>query len=220
MEKQQGPRYRQPISRSAQKENSLTVAYNKAAALLRDEAPLAVCQRTGAVYDNSSYRVPFLGTTYTIHMPDVRFDSSDNLTIVEVLILHYLTTTGTVPVKGEFVSFSGLPGAMFYFPSFRNRALLGLVHTFGSQPAALAKAAETLGGQRWHTGEHAWVLPVLPRVDIVCTVYPADDEFPAEANMLFSDSISNFLPVEDTAFLGGFVVGMLTRASAIRLPRR
>ena len=73
-------------------------------------------------------------------------------------------------------------------------------------------AAAALGGQKWTTGDHSSVIPVFPRIDVVVQIYEGDDEFPAEANILFSDNIVNFLPVEDTAFLGGWVVSALVRA--------
>jgi len=200
------------VTREEQEQNSLIVAYERAANALREMDPNVVCGRTGATFNDGVFCVEFLGTSRAIHMPDARFEPAEGPRIVEVLVLHYLTTTGNQSTRGDYLSFGAIPGAMFYLPSFRKRALLKLLQAFGDEPGSLGPAAATLGGGAWATGEFAWVIPVFPRIEIVCQIFPGDDEFPAEANILFPDTIVNFLPIEDIAFLGGYVTGVLIRA--------
>ncbi|MCK5197073.1 MAG: DUF3786 domain-containing protein [Spirochaetales bacterium] len=197
------------MSDTTQKENSLLVAYNKAAQILKKEKPDDICRKTGAIFENSSYEITFLGTIYEIGMPEVNFITEGVPTIVEVLILHYLTTMEDKPVRGEFVSFNSIPNGMFYFKSFQQRALDKLISNFEKNPAELVAAGAALGGEKWTTGDYSSIIPVFPKIDMVVQIYKADDEFPAEANILFSDNIVNFLPAEDTAFLGGYMVRSL-----------
>ncbi|MEE8440539.1 MAG: DUF3786 domain-containing protein, partial [Spirochaetia bacterium] len=103
----------------------------------------------------------------------------------------------------------GIPNGMFYFKSFKRRALDKLVGKFGKEPETLITAGAVFSGREWTTGDYSSIIPVFPKVEMVVQIHEADDEFPAEANILFSDNIVNFLPVEDTAFLGGYVVGAL-----------
>ena len=196
-----------------QKENSLLVAYDKAAEILKGAEPELACRKTGATYEDRTYGITFLGKVHEIRMSDVSFLGEGIPTIVEVLILHYLTSMEDRPVKGDFVSFSSIPDGMFYFKSFKQRALDKLVSKFGKKPESLVAAAAALGGTRWTAGKYSSIIPVLPKVDLVVQIHEADDEFPAEANILFSDNVVNFLPVEDTAFLGGYLVGALVRAT-------
>ena len=192
-----------------QKENSLLVAYNKAAGILKKAVPGDICRKTGAVFENNSYKITFLGTIYEIGMPEVSFITQGVPTIVEVLILHYLTTREDKPVRGEFISFNSIPNGMFYFKSFQQRALDKLISNFEKNPEKLAAAGAALGGKKWTTGDYSSIIPVFPKIDMVVQIYEADDEFPIEANILFSDNIVNFLPAEDTAFLGGYMVRSL-----------
>ncbi len=194
-----------------QKENSLLVAYDKAALILRKSDPDKICGKTGAVFENSIYKITFLGTIYEISMPDVSFITGSAPTIVEVLILHYLVSEKDEPAKGEFISFRGIPAGMFYFKSFQKRALDKLISVFKDSPEKLITAGTALGGKQWSAGDYSVIIPVFPRIDMVFQIYRADDEFPAEANILYSDSIINFLPAEDSAFLGGYLVGALAR---------
>lgn len=213
MEHSQQPAYRN--IRTAQEENSLLTAHANAAALLGDEQPRVVCKRTGALFGDDEYRVEFMGRMYRIGMPGAVFAEPRDITIVEVLLLHYLTTTGNHPAHGDAAGFASIPGAMFYFPSFKRRALDRLISAFGARPDDLGRAAISLGGSRWSTGEYSWSIPVFPRIDVICQIFPGDDEFPPDANLLFTDAVSNLLPIEDTAFLGGYVVGRIIKASKL-----
>lgn len=201
--------------RIAQEENSLLTAHANAAALLDNEQPRVVCERTGALFEDGEYCLDFMDRTYRIGMPGAVFAEPRDITIVEVLLLHYLTTTGNHPAPGSPAGFASIPGAMFYFPSFKRRALDRLVSAFGTRPDELGKAISSLGGSRWSTGEHSWSIPVFPRIDVICQIFPGDDEFPPDANLLFTDTVSNLLPTEDTAFLGGYVVGRIIKTSTL-----
>ena len=53
---------------------------------------------------------------------------------------------------------------------------------------------------------------VLPRVRVAAILHLGDDEFPAEASLLFDASVRHYLPIEDVAVLGGLVAGELIRA--------
>ena len=200
------------MSDTRQKENSLLVAYNKAAQILKKEEPGVICRKTGSIFGKGRYKITFLGTIYEISMPEVRFITEGVPTIVEVLILHYLTTMKDKPVRGEFVSFNNIPNGMFYFKAFQQRALDKLISNFEKKPGKLVTAGALLGGKKWTTGDYSSIIPVFPKIDLVVQIYKADDEFPTEANILFSDNIVNFLPAEDTAFLGGYLVRALVDA--------
>jgi len=43
-------------------------------------------------------------------------------------------------------------------------------------------------------------------------LYTGDEEFPAEANILFNDEIGNFLSLEDVAVLAGSIATRLSMA--------
>lgn len=192
-----------------QKENSLIVAYDKAAHILKKSEPDNICKKTGTSYEKNRYKIKFMDSIYEIQMPEVSFLNEKVPIIVQVLILHYMTTMENQPVRGEFINFSSIPGGMFYFRSFKQRALDKLISTFEGRPEKLLSSAKSLGGDKWTTGEYSSIIPIFPKINMVVQYYKGDDEFPPEANILFSDSIVNFLPVEDTAFLGGYLAGTL-----------
>ena len=49
-----------------QKENSLLVAYDKAAEILKGAEPELACRKTGATYEDRTYGITFLGKVHEI----------------------------------------------------------------------------------------------------------------------------------------------------------
>lgn len=195
-----------------QMENSLLTAFDRAAGILRKAEPGKICRKTGARFEGNRYSLPFLERECVILMPEVRFTVPELPVILQVLILHYLTGSGERPVRGEFIGFSDIPEGMFYYRSFRKKAVDKLAALFGQKPELLEQAGTLLGGRKWTAGDYSSRIPVLPEIDMVVQIYRGDEEFPAAANILFSDCIVNFLPPEDTAFLGGWLVRTLAQA--------
>jgi hypothetical protein len=53
---------------------------------------------------------------------------------------------------------------------------------------------------------------VFPRIDVIVIIHKGDEEFPPEVNLLFSENINNFLPLEDVSILGGIIAGYLKKS--------
>jgi len=197
---------------SKQLDNSLLTAYDKAAEILRNTDPEIICIKTGATYSDSSFMVTFLGSDYTINMPQVSFKEQDALLILQVMILHYFTAAGDETIESKLVSFSSLKGGMFYYHSFKQRVLSKLTSLFVRDEAKLISVVETLGRGQWTGSNYSSKISIFPKLDLLIQLFPGDDEFPSSVNVLFSDNIVNYLPIEDIAFLGGYVLKTLERA--------
>jgi hypothetical protein len=75
-----------------------------------------------------------------------------------------------------------------------------------------ARACRALGWTEEKLGDAAFGGPVLPALRCVAVLHRGDEEFPAEANLLFDDRIGRLLPLEDVAVLAGLVATRLGRA--------
>ena len=170
-----------------------------------------IAGRSGfALIGEENLRIPFLDRVYTISYPDFTFsdatDASAEVPLQEqVLLLHYLL--GCQPkLTGQWVAYREIPGAGFYYGAFVKRAIDPLKKVFGQNVQALKKAADRLGATPVDTGQAAYRLDVLPYAPIQIIVWEGDDEFPAEANILFDASIGDYLSPEDAAWLGSLPV--------------
>jgi hypothetical protein len=159
---------------------------------------------------DSALLAPFLTRTYRIAYPDFQFSDDANPQPIpiqeEVLILHYLMGKPPAYPTGNWVAYREIPGAHFYFSAFLKRAVDPLKKTFGSNLDLLGRASERLGASRIDAGDAGFFFSVFPKVPMEWVVYAGDEEFPAEANILFDKSIGTILSPEDIAWMAGMVV--------------
>ena len=166
------------------------------------------------------FEIPFLGTQYDVFWPKGTVyratDQKQADIATQILLLHYLLTADGTPVAARWIAFRNLPGGLGYDAAFQNRASRRLSHAFGRDRASFEAAARALGGERLSFGDTSFLFRVLPRVWLSVVLYLADDEFPANANVLFDAVVDRYLPTEDLAVVGGMLAGRLIRAAQNR----
>jgi hypothetical protein len=161
--------------------------------------------------DANAFLVPFLDRTYLVD-PD-GFDFSDSVEPEkevpiqeQVLVLHYLQAPEAPRPSGNWVSYREIPGASFYNSAFIKRAIDPLKKVFGQDPDAFQRAAGRMAGRPIEPGDAGYEFDVFPRVPLQIILYLGDDEFPAEANILFDPSVELILSAEDIAWMAGMQV--------------
>lgn len=160
------------------------------------------CRKSGARYSagEKTITVDFLNQPYLIALPDVEISMTDKTEIPlrdRILILHYLNTARGTPLSNKVITFKELPEGANYFPTFYQRAIKPLVDNFGSEPERLLDLARTLGGQKADYADIAVTINAFSKVPITLALWKGDDEFPAEGNIFFDSTISDYLPTED-----------------------
>jgi hypothetical protein len=168
--------------------------------------------------DDRTMQAVFLDRIYSIRYPDFVFkDTGDQTREVpiqeQVLILHYLQSGGSAPRTNRWVSYREIPGASFYYSAFVKRAVDPLKQVFGEDVDEFSRAAQYLGGRPVDAGDAACELQAFPRVPIRLIVHRGDEEFPAEATILFDQNVDGMLSPEDIAWLAGMTVYRLIALS-------
>jgi len=177
-----------------------------------------ISRRSGIpIADPDTLRLPFLGRVYLIAYPSFVFkDAADPSAQVplqeQVLILHYMQKVRP-RLKNQWVAYREIPGAGFYFAAFVKRAIDPLKKAFGQNVAGLRKAAAKLGATPLDTGNAAFRFDLLPYAPIQMVVWEGDEEFPAEANILFDATAGDYLSPEDAAWLASLPVYRLMALS-------
>ncbi len=184
--------------------------------------PEEAAARAAVSYEPSSassgrFLVPFFGAIHAVDWPagTVRRvqDGAEADIATSILLLHYLLTADGRPLAARWIAFRNLPGGLGYYGAFQGRANLRLAQAFGTDLAAFQAAAQALSGERLDFGDASFAFRALPRVWLAVVLYLADDEFPANANVLLDGSASHYLPTEDLAILGGMLAGRLIKAA-------
>jgi len=197
--------------------------YIAACRLAREELSAEPCERLSArsgfdLPDQGALRIPFLNRLYRLSCPGLEFTdaSTDNKEVPlqeQVLILHYLQADMPAGSSGGWVAYREIPGATFYFGAFVKRAVDPLKKTFGQDIAGFGRAAARLRGEPLEIGDAGYEFRVFPKIPVRMLLYAGDEEFPAEANILFDRSIGRMLSPEDVAWMAGMLVYRLIALS-------
>jgi hypothetical protein len=197
-------------------------ALDKARLALRNLDPQQVAASAAVGYkahgpDSGEFAVPFFGASYVVTWPDGAVQPPDghgeaDIT-VQILLLHYLLTANGTPMGSSWIAFRNLPGGIGYDAAYRGRANNRLARIFGADQTSFEAAAKAMRGERLSFGDSSFLFRALPRVWLAIVLNLADDEFPADANVLFDSAAEHYLPTEDLAVLGGMLAGRLIRAA-------
>jgi len=169
--------------------------------------------KAGKTY--SIVQVDFFQTPVDVKFPggQVTGPQASEVPIWErILILHYLGGDAVAPAHTDWIGFSQVPSGGFYFDAFKRRAHDPLAKVFGREPEKLIEAGAAIGAEKAGFGDAAVRLQVFPKVPVIAVVHAADDEFPADAKVLFESSIDSYFCTEDVAVVGGLVAGRLIKS--------
>ena len=155
--------------------------------------------------------VSFLGTEYRVEIhpqTDIaKVNSAEEVSIPDkILIAHYLLgSTGKKPA-GKLITFRQIPDGHFYFEAFQRRARDPFANYFGDNGRLFVKCAEMLGAVPVEIGDFGMEFPIFPHIRVQLVLWAGDEEFPADATILFDESIQRILSAEDIAVMSGSLV--------------
>jgi hypothetical protein len=197
-------------------------ALRKAQAAFRDLDPRQTALRAETSYEalapaGGQFQVPFFGMPHHILWPEgsvLRAADREPADIAtSIVLLHYLLTADGTPMGSKWIAFRELPGGLGYNAAFQGRANSRLARAFGADLGAFETAAHALGGERLTFGDASFLFRVLPRMWLAVVLHLSDEEFPADANVLFDAAASHYLPTEDLAVLGGIMASRMIKVA-------
>ncbi len=189
-------------------------ATNRARRELARLDPSWLAVRAGAVYSypERCFRLSFLGMETRVSYPqgEVSLEGEPAGALEKLVILHYLVNAkGDLP-SGEWVAYRDLPGARYHESAFRAEVEAPLAAALQVGEESIRRRVEELGLERRGYGGLSFIWEALPRVPLLFILNPADEEFPAEARVLFDAAAPSYLPTEDLEALAGMAVRALT----------
>jgi hypothetical protein len=177
--------------------------------------PKEVSRRTLARAVEGGYDLPFLEQPLFVDPNTRRLLDGDRKParrlqrpLLVLVVLVYLLFAVEAEEAGEPVSARDLPAGHFFrgphaLPTDR------IVGRFGADGASFLAAGQALGGVPLDLAEAAVRLTPLPRIPLFLLFWEADEEFPAEASVLFDRSISRHLSPDAIWGLVNLVVDLL-----------
>jgi len=165
--------------------------------------------------------VPFFGRPHLITHPDgavrainpahAEAPPRDAHVSIQIVLLHYLLTADGTPPADRWLAFRELPDGLFYAQAFAGHAEGLLAEKLGADLPRFRRAAEALGGQPLDLADAAYRFPAFPRLAVAALLWEGDEDFPAQARILFDANAGHYLPTEDLAGMGDWLAHRLTR---------
>jgi len=120
-----------------------------------------------------------------------------------ILVLHFLLCDLPLKESDELITFRDFPGGSFYLEPFLSRSVRPLVKRYGNRLDELKAALNRFDFQPLELGDFSARIHAMGCLYITLIYHLGDEEFPAEAELLFNAPTQRALCAEDAAVLAG-----------------
>ena len=177
--------------------------------LFKNIDPVEVTGRLADVkWDGKAFCVTLLGTTYTITWPEYTITPQAVLP-VQTFLLRYLLESKTVAWAGAWKTFREMPWGEMYIKPYTGRVLTRAAFTFGTRVAAFKAACEKMGATALSHGDAGYQFDFIGGNAIQIMVWEGDDEFPPNAQVIYSDNFETGFGAEDRVVAGDILISTI-----------
>ena len=181
--------------------------------LFRSLDPAEAVERTGVKWDGSEFYVNLLGREFAISYPDYAIRATDGGAVpalpAQTFLLRYLLESKRVAWAGTWKTFREMPWGEMYIKPYTGRVLTRAAFTFSFKLAAFAAACEKMGAKKLPHGDAGYQFELLPDYHIQILVWQGDEEFPPNAQVIYSDNFAEGFAAEDRVVAGDILISTI-----------
>lgn len=171
----------------------------------------SVTERLGEdIWDGREFTVELLGRKFAISHPDYAIRALDGGELpplpAQTFLLRYLLESREVPWTGAWKTFREMPWGEMYIKPYTGRVLTRAAFTFGTRVAAFRAAAEKLGAIPVSHGDAGFQFDLIGGYKMRILVWEGDEEFPPNAQVLYSDNFAEGFAAEDRVVAGDILI--------------
>lgn len=167
----------------------------------------------GVKWDGKEFYVNLLGREYAISHPDYAIRATDGGKVpplpTQTFLLRYLLESKDVSWNGEWKTFREMPWGEMYIKPYTGRVLTRAAYTFSFKLDAFRKAAETMGATAVKHGDAGYLFELVGGYRMQILVWQGDDEFPPNAQILYSDNFAEGFAAEDRVVAGDILISTI-----------
>jgi len=164
----------------------------------------------GVKWDGEAFYLNLLGREYAISHPDYAIRALDGGVLpplpTQTFLLRYLLEAKQVAWAGEWKTFREMPWGELYIKPYTGRVLTRAAFTFGTRLEAFRKGAQALGGEGVKNGDAGYEFTLIGDYRMRILVWEGDDEFPPNAQVLYSDNFAEGFAAEDRVVAGDILI--------------
>jgi hypothetical protein len=170
-------------------------------------APEEMALRSGAKWDGKTFTLTLLGTEYAISHPEYTLTPDNAPLPLQTFLLRFLLEGKKGAVSTDYKTFREMPWGELYIQPFTGRVLTRAAFTFGTRIEKFRKAAEALGGLPLSHGDAGYEFELTENYRLRLLVWEGDDEFPPNAQLLYTDNFVTGFSAEDRVVAGDLLIG-------------
>ena len=161
-------------------------------------------------WDGKKFTVKLLGREFAIAHPDYAIRALDGGPVpplaAQTFLLRYLLESKNVAWGGTWKTFREMPWGEMYIKPYTGRVLTRAAFTFGTRVAAFKAACEKMGALPVNHGDAGYQFDLIGGYRMQILVWEGDDEFPPNAQVLYSDNFAEGFAAEDRVVAGDILI--------------
>lgn len=164
-------------------------------------------------WDGHEFQVKLMGRTYAIQCPDYGIRALDGGGIpplpTQTFLLRYLLEGKNVAFLGEWKTFREMPWGELYIKPYTGRVLTRAAFTFGTRVEKFRRAAEKMGALPLKHGDAGYEFDLIGGYRMRILIWEGDEEFPPNAQVLYSDNFAEGFAAEDRVVAGDILISTI-----------
>ena len=186
--------------------NKEEVPFSYYADLFSKADPSEIASRLGLPFENGAFTVTLLGNTYTIPPPVAEDAQFAPALPIQTFLLRYLLEAKEIAWNGEWKTFREMPWGELYIKPYTGRVLTRAAFTFGMKVEKFRAACEKLGAEALPHGDAGFEFDFIGGYKMRILVWAADEEFPPNAQILYSENFATGFAAEDRVVAGDILI--------------
>lgn len=164
-------------------------------------------------WDGKEFYVNLLGREFAISHPVYAIRALDGGSLpplpTQTFLLRYLLECRDVAWSGQWKTFREMPWGELYIKPYTGRVLTRAAFTFGTRIAAFRAACEKMGATALSHGDAGYQFQLLPGYFVQILAWEGDDEFPPNAQVIYSDNFADGFAAEDRVVAGDILISTI-----------
>lgn len=170
--------------------------------------------------DGDFLTFPYFNRKHGIHRQTgeiISFENPEPLTYLSRMNIYTLLwfCKDSASFQGEWMPFRNLKDASPFGPAFQKTVVDVFARTFSGHLEALEYAFLELGGKKLSHSDAGYQLDAFPWIPLQFLFWDGDEEFPAQANILFDKGAVDFIHVESLVSIASEGLALLTEAAKL-----
>ena len=179
----------------------------------RSLEPTAAVERTGVKWDGKEFYVNLLGREFAIAHPDYAIRAVDGGALpplpTQTFLLRYLLEAKELAWNGQWKTFREMPWGELYIKPYTGRVLTRAAFTFGTRVQKFREACEKMGATAVKHGDAGFLFDLIGNFHMQILVWEGDDEFPPNAQILYSENFAEGFAAEDRVVAGDILISTI-----------